>query len=65
MSVRTGIPSGSVLICEYTFNGLRGAPFRITKKGAASVKGRSDSVMVYAVALVSDAETVRQQAVNT
>jgi adenylate cyclase len=46
-----------VLISEYTFNGLKGSPFKITKKGAASLKGRTDTVTVYAVAPISHTKT--------
>jgi adenylate cyclase len=49
-----------VLISEYTFNGLKGVPFKIIKKGAASLKGRTDLVMVYAVLPISDSKTEPQ-----
>lgn len=39
-----------VLISEYTFNSLKGSPFKIERKGEAKVKGRADSVVVYSIA---------------
>lgn len=49
-----------VLISEYTYNGLKGAPFTITKKGSTTVKGRTDSVMIYSVTPLSDVKTETQ-----
>jgi adenylate cyclase len=51
--------NADVLISEYTFNALRGAPFDFTKKGEATLKGRRDKVMLYAVAHKAKAVTVR------
>lgn len=46
-----------VLISEYTYHGLKGAPVKIERMGAASVKGRADSVVVYAIAPLAAEET--------
>jgi len=49
-----------VLISESTYEGLKGLPFSITKKGPTPVRGREASVMVYAVAPKLDSETGEQ-----
>lgn len=41
-----------VLISEYTYQGVKGLSLSISKKGSACVRGRNDSVNVYAVSPV-------------
>lgn len=48
-----------ILISEYTYQGLKGSPFSITKLGATPVKGH-DPVTVYTVSANSDPEAKPQ-----